>query len=304
MIHDVFSVIILSLNGNRIVTTALEHPAVLEPMKKLQEMGFELKICPANSLGNVDEEEFLSLVNDKTILASMMYVNNEVGSVLPVERVFKKIKDRFPLCQTHCDFVQGFGKIKINLSRLPIDFLSISGHKIHAPKGIGALYIKKGAKIHPILFGGGQQKGMRSGTESVPLIAGLGLASKKAYEGLEEETKKMAEIKAYILSEVSPLSYIKINSPENSVPCILNFSVLGVRSEIMLHFLESKGIFVSSGSACSKGEASPVLKAMGIKKAEADSALRLSFSRFNTLDEAKAFVTALKEGYNTILKVK
>lgn len=294
----------LKKRGNRIVTTALEHPAVLEPIKFLEEMGFEVVIVPANEKGQVDEEKFLSAVNEKTILASMMYVNNEVGSVLPVENVFKKIKAKYPLCQTHCDFVQGFGKIKLNLSKLHIDFLAISGHKIHAPKGIGALYIKKGSKIRPILYGGGQQGKMRSGTESVPLIAALGLAAEKAYKTLEQDEKNMAEIKAYITEELKALPFIKINSPETSVPCILNFSALNVRSEIMLHFLESNGIFVSSGSACSKGEASPVLKAMGIKKSEADSAIRLSFSRYNTMEEAKIFVDALKEGYNTILKVK
>ena len=298
------SALALRKRGNRIVTTALEHPAVLEPMKKLEEMGFELVVVPSNENGSVDEEEFLSAINDKTVLASMMYVNNEVGSILPVERVFSRIKRDFPLCQTHCDFVQGYGKLRIKLSKMHIDFLSISGHKIHAPKGIGALYIKKGSKIKPILYGGGQQGKMRSGTESVPLASMLSLAGEKAYASLDKDEKLMAEIKSYLTSEIKKLDGARINSPEDSVSCILNFSCRGIRSEIMLHFLESKGIYVSSGSACSRGESSPVLRAMGIKREDADSAIRLSFSRYNTLDEAKIFVDALKEANEKILRVK
>lgn len=297
------SVEALKKRGNKIITTAFEHPSVSEPFDRLESMGFDVVRVYPDSFGNIKAEDILENVDEKTILVSLMLVNNEVGSLIPVGEIAKKIKKINPITQIHCDCVQGFGKVRFNVSKnLNVDFLSASGHKINAPKGIGILYVKKSAKIKPIIFGGNQQNGLRSGTESVPLSAGFALATKIAYENLSETEKKVSEIKSYITEQIKNLDYIKINSPENSLPYILNFSVLGIRSETMLHFLESKGIYVSSGSACSKGGVSPVLAAMKISKDQADSAIRLSFGKYNTLEEARDFVEALKEGYEKIAK--
>ncbi|MEG1448567.1 MAG: cysteine desulfurase family protein [Oscillospiraceae bacterium] len=297
------SVSAMKKRGNKIITTAFEHPSVSQPIDILEEQGFQVVRVFPDINGNINPKDILDEVDEKTILVSMMLVNNEVGSVIPVGEIAKKIRKINPLTQIHCDCVQGFGKISFNVSKnLDVDFLSASGHKINAPKGIGILYVKKGAKIKPIIYGGNQQGGLRSGTESVPLACGFALATKLAYENIEITEKSVSEIKNYIISEMRNLDFIKINSPTNSIPYILNFSVMGIRSETMLHFLESKGIYVSSGSACSKGGASPVLSAMKISKDQADSAIRLSFGKYNTIDEAKIFIEALKQGYEKIAK--
>lgn len=297
------SVEALKKRGNKIITTALEHPSVSNAINHLEEKGFEVVRVYPDGKGNITPEDVLKHVDNKTILVSLMLVNNEIGTIIPVGEIAKKVRKINPLTQIHCDCVQGFGKVRFNLARnLDVNFLTASGHKVNAPKGIGFLYVKKGSKIKPIVFGGQQQDGLRSGTENVPMAVGFALAAKLAYENLPETNENVKKIKEYIENELKDLDYIKINSPENSLPYILNISVLGIRSETMLHFLEDKGIYISSGSACSKGKLSPVLKAMKLTEKQVDSAIRLSFGKYNTMEEAEIFVKALKEGYEKIAK--
>ena len=271
--------------GNRIVTTAIEHPSVAEPMKKLREQGFEvaeLKPCECEDL----EQAIIGAVDDKTILVSCMAVNNETGFIVDTKRVYNGVKKRFPECVVHVDGVQGFCKVPIFA-----DLISVSAHKIHGLKGVGALYKAKDVRVLPTVYGGGQQGGLRSGTEPVELAAAFG-AAVKAYP---DNLSCFSELKEYLLKLLGGLEGVTLNS-RNSVPNIVNFSVKGVRSEIMLHSLEERGIYVSSGSACSKGKVSPVLSALGVSAGEADSAIRVSFCRDNTKDEIDLLVEGISDG--------
>lgn len=275
----------LKRRGNRIVTTAIEHPSVSEPMKKLKEEGFEvisLKPCDYDCF----EDALINAVDEKTILLCFMAVNNETGFIIDSKKVYNSVKKRFPSCIVHLDGVQGFCK-----TPLFGDTISLSSHKIHGIKGVGALYKAKGVRILPTVYGGGQQGGTRSGTEPVELIAAFE-AAVKAYP---ENITKFSELCHILLHLLEQLEGIILNS-KNSVDNIVNFSVRGIRSEIMLHFLEEKGIFVSSGSACSKGKVSPVLSALGVSDKNADSAVRVSFCLDSTEDEIKQLVLALAEG--------
>ena len=276
----------LKRRGNRIITTAIEHPSVGEPMKRLSEQGFEvisLKPCDFEDF----EQAVIDAADEKTILASVMAVNNETGFVIDTKRIYDGIKRKNPNCVVHVDGVQGFCK-------LPLygDTVSLSGHKIHALKGIGALYKSKNTRLLPIAYGGGQQSGLRSGTEPVELTASL----KAAVEAYPEAITKFSELRHRLSGHLERLDRIIINSPENGIDNILNFSVIGVRSEIMLHFLEERGIYVSSGSACSKGKISPVLSALGISRERADSAVRVSFCRDNTEADVDMLAQALEDG--------
>lgn len=271
--------------GNRIVTTAIEHPSVAEPMKKLREQGFEvveLKPCEHEDF----EQAIIDAVDDRTILVSCMAVNNETGFVIDSKRVYNNIKKRLPHCVVHVDGVQGFCKVPIFA-----DLISVSAHKIHGLKGVGALYKSKDVRLVPTVYGGGQQGGLRSGTEPVELIAAFGAAVTAYPENLD----CFSELKEYLLQLLSGLSSVTVNS-YNSVPNIVNFSVKGVRSEIMLHFLEERDIYVSSGSACSRGKVSTVLSALGVSAKEADSAIRVSFCRDNTKEEIDLLVEGISDG--------
>ena len=287
--------------GNRIVTTAIEHPSVLEVMKQLEAEGFEVIYLKPDGDGKVKIEDIRNAVNDKTILVSIMLANNETGAIQPVETAVRAVKEANAPALIHCDGVQAFGKIQIDLKKLGVDLFSASAHKIHGPKGIGILYIKKGVTIKPYLIGGGQEKGMRSGTENVPHICGMG-AAVAALPNMQKELEKMKALNDYAREKLLTLDGVVINSPENALPFILNISVLGYRSETLLHFLESKNIFVSSGSACAKGQGSFVLREMGLGGNRVDSALRLSFSRFNTKSDIDRLYDALKEAKNTLRK--
>lgn len=276
---------VLKRRGNRIVTTAIEHPSVSEPMKKLAEEGFEvvsLKPCDYENF----EDALINAVDEKTILLSFMAVNNETGFIIDSKKVYNAIKKRFPSCVVHLDGVQGFCK-----TPLFADLISLSAHKVHGVKGVGALYKAKAVRILPNVYGGGQQGGIRSGTEPVELVAAFG-AAVKAYP---ENITKFSELRHTLLQHLEQSKGIILNS-KNSVDNIVNFSVEGVRSEIMLHFLEEKGIYVSSGSACSKGKVSPVLSALGVSDRNADSAVRVSFSLSNTNEDIKELALALNEG--------
>ncbi|MBQ3052180.1 MAG: cysteine desulfurase [Clostridia bacterium] len=280
--------------GKRIITTEIEHPSVLETVKRLEDEGFEVIRLKAQSDGTVSLSQLESCLDSKTVLVSIMMVNNEIGTIQPIKEAAKLIRKLSPRAYFHCDAVQAFGKVSINVKDLDVDMLTASAHKIHGPKGVGFLYCKKGVAIKPFITGGGQEKGLRSGTESVPLIAGF-LGAVESLPDLKKQQAQLREIKEYAISKFKECEKIIINSPCRSVPFILNISVMGYRSETLLHFLESKQIYVSSGSACAKGEQSYVLSALGFDKKRTDSALRLSFSRYTEKEEIDLCLSALVE---------
>lgn len=283
--------------GNKIVTTAIEHDAVLNTVKFLEGEGWEIVRLMPDKNGQISPEQVLEAVDENTVLFSMMAVNNEVGSILPVAETSRQLRKKYPNLLIHCDAVQAYCKEPIKLGKnFDVDFLSVSGHKIYAPKGSGVLYIKKGSRFRPVTFGGGQEKNVRPGTEGIANACAMGLSAQLLSEEMEQNHARIAEIRNALLEGLTKLPNICINSPVDATPYILNFSALGVRSEIMLHFLEEKQIYVSSGSACAKGGASHVLSAMGFDHDRADSAIRLSFGRYNTLEEVPIFLQALSEG--------
>ncbi|WP_195543215.1 cysteine desulfurase family protein [Massiliimalia timonensis] len=290
--------------GDRIVTTAVEHASVLACAGELERQGYEVvKILPRED-GNFDPMDFYEAVDDRTVLVSAMYVNNETGLLLPVEEIGKAVKRKNPNVLFHVDAVQGFLKQPLRLKRSPIDLLSASGHKIYAPKGVGLLYLRKGVRVKPLFFGGGQQDGIRVGTEAVPLAAGFYAAAKQVAEHQKQDLAHYEKLKEHLLSRMAQIEDVSINEKGNCVPYIVNLSVKKVRSEVMLHFLEQYGIYVSSGSACSKGAKSHVLSAFGYADDRIDTALRLSFSPQTTKEDLDYFADKLKEGAQTLMKLK
>lgn len=288
----------------RIVTSSVEHSSVKESINELEKSGFEVVRISPDKNGIFNPDDFINAIDENTCLVSVMLVNNETGYILPVKKVFAVIKRRFPDVVTHCDCVQGFMKIPVKVRELNADLISLSGHKIHSAKGVGALYIKKGIRLIPVINGGKQENGIRSGTESVPLIMGFGASVKALNPHIEEHYRYVSELKKYLCSRLSELDYISVNSKSDASPYIVNISVSGIRSEIMLHWLESHEIYVSSGSACSKGAKSGVLDEFGLSQKLADSALRISLDFSNTKEEIDKFVDVLKEGQQKILKSK
>ena len=283
----------LKKRGNRIVTTTIEHPSVKNPIKKLEENGFEVVWLKPNEFGKITREQLENAITPSTILVSVMFVNNETGAIQPVECVKEIIKAKSSPALFHCDAVQAFGKIEVKPKKLGIDLLSASGHKIHAPKGVGILFKDKSLHLAPFMLGGGQEKGFRSGTESVPLIAGFGAAVKEL--NINHNLNQVASLKNYAIERLKSLQGIEFNSPDDALPYIINISVIGYRSETLLHFLEADGILVSSGSACSKGSPSSVLSEMGISATKADSAIRISLSRYNEPSDFDSLVLALQK---------
>lgn len=297
----IMSVLSRKHSGNRIITTSIEHPSVLEPIKKLEAQGFEVIRLSPDKNGVISLDELRASLNDNTCLVSIMTVNNEIGAIEPIFEAAALTKQIAPKALFHTDAVQAFGKMPISLKNSHIDLLSASGHKIHAPKGIGILFKKKGVTVSPLLLGGGQEKGFRSGTESVPLICALNGAITEGKK-IEKNLKAQSELFNYAYEKLSAFDFVSFNSSKNSLPYILNISVKGYRSEVLQHFLESKNIFVSSGSACAKGELSYVLRAIGKSSLEIDGALRLSFSRENTKEDIDIFCESLKEATEKIKK--
>lgn len=285
--------------GRHLITTKIEHPAILRTMEYLQSLGFEVTYLPVDYKGCVRLSDLERAMRRDTILVSMMYVNNEVGAKEPVEEAGALIKRMNPKTLFHVDAVQGFGKFAIYPKKCGIDMLSVSGHKIHGPKGIGFLYIGDKVKIKPINYGGGQQKGMRSGTENVPGIAGIGLASKLIYQELEEDTKRMHALRSAFMKDLSMIDGVVLNGPDagEGAPHIVSASFRGIRSEVLLHALEDRGIYVSAGSACAshKHTVSDTLSAMGIEQALLDCTIRFSFSIFTTREEIEYTVKVLRE---------
>ena len=277
-------------NGNHLITSSVEHPAILNTMRYLEEEeGFRVTYLPVDEYGRVRLEALKEALCPETILVSIMYVNNELGTVQPVQEAARMVKQYKPSILFHTDAVQGYGKYRIWPKRMGIDLLTASGHKIHGPKGVGFLYIDSRVKIRPIVFGGGQQKDIRSGTENVPGIAGLGLASKMIYQDLDRKNETMRQLKARFLEGISKIEHTKVHgfTDENSAPHIVSVGFAGVRSEVLLHALEDKGICVSSGSACASNHpaVSGVLKRIGASGEYLESTLRFSMSEFTTKEE-------------------
>lgn len=285
--------------GRHIITTRIEHPAVLQTCAYLEEQGFAVTYLPVDSNGVIRLGDLEKAMTKNTILVSIMHTNNEVGSVQPVEQAGELIKRMNPNTLFHVDAVQGFGKFKIYPKRMHIDLLSVSAHKIHGPKGVGFLYINEKAKVRPIIFGGGQQRGMRSGTENVPGIAGMARAVEEIFVDFEPKINYLYGIKERFVKGVSAIDGIRINSPagRDGAPHVVSVSVQGIRSEVMLHALEDKGIYVSAGSACSsnKPSVSATLKAIGVEKQYLDSTLRFSFSLYTTEAEIDYTVQCMSE---------
>lgn len=275
--------------GKHIITTSFEHAAVSAPLDWLKGQGYDLTVIPVDEKGNLSMEELEAAIRPDTILVSTMYVNNEVGAVVPVEAVAKLVHEKNPKTVYHVDAIQGYGKYRIYPKRAGIDLLSVSSHKIHGPKGVGFLYVSEKVKIQPLILGGGQQKGMRSGTDNVPGIAGFGTAARMVYEDHEEKIEKLRALKSYLAENLSAMERVVINgpAPEDGAPHIVNASFLGVRSEVLLHTLEEKGIYVSAGSACSshKRAASATMTAISADKERRESAIRFSLSEFTTKEE-------------------
>ena len=276
-------------SGNHIITTSVEHAAVGQPAERLEQMGYEVTIVPVDHRGVVQLEALEKALRPDTILVSTMYVNNEVGAVMPVEEIAILVHEKSPKALYHVDAIQAFGKYRIYPKKAGIDMLSVSSHKIHGPKGVGFLYINEKARIQPQILGGGQQAGMRSGTDNVPGIAGLGVAAKMVYTDFDKKIEHMYQLKERLAEGFLKLPDVRLNGMEirEGAPQILSASFLGVRSEVLLHTLEEKGIYVSAGSACSshKRKAAGTLSAMGMEAAQRESTLRFSFSEENTFEE-------------------
>ncbi|MCC5911635.1 MAG: cysteine desulfurase [Clostridiaceae bacterium] len=295
-------------NGNHIITSKIEHKSILSTFKQLEEEGYEVTYLDVDKRGFVSLQQLDKVVTEDTVLVSIMHVNNEVGSIQPLEAIGKLVKKKNPKTIIHIDAIQSFGKIKFSVKDLPIDSLSISGHKFHGPKGIGAIYIKKATKIKPLVVGGGQESELRAGTENVPGILGLAKAAQSIVEQQDEKIKTLARLKRNLVDLLEKeIEDIHITSEihDDFAPHIINVSLKGIRSEIMLHSLEGDEIYVSSGSACSakKKGYSHVLKAMGMKEDLIDSAIRISISHINTEDEIRYAVEKIKKHCDSLRKI-
>ncbi|MBQ9140990.1 MAG: cysteine desulfurase [Lachnospiraceae bacterium] len=280
--------------GKHLITTKIEHPAILQTMHYLETQGFRVTYLPVDKSGRIHLEDLQRSICPDTILVSIMFVNNEIGSLQPIAEVGALIKRMNPNILFHVDAVQGFGKFRIYPKKMNIDLMSVSSHKIHGPKGVGFLYVGEKVKMLPINYGGGQQRNMRSGTENVPGIAGMTLAAQMVYEKFDEDMDKLYELKEYFIKGIYKMEGMQVNGliPEavdyrSTAPHVVSVSVAGVRSEVLLHALEDKGIYISAGSACAsnKPQTSETLKAIGLQKEFWDSTIRFSFSVFTTKEE-------------------
>ncbi len=285
--------------ANHIVATGFEHPSVHKVCKNLQSTGFETSFVNPEKSGEIDTAKILSAITNKTALLTVMHINNEIGTVADVEYLAKEAKKINSRIAVHVDGVQAFGKLSLNLAKSSIDSYSVSGHKVCAPKGVGALYLRKNYNIEPVFFGGSQENGMRPGTENIAYIAAFGTAANL----ICKNTFCPVNLKDMFVEGLKNIDGITINSPQSAHASILNFSTNKVKSEVMLHFLESKGVYVSAGSACSKGVTSHTLAAIKCDKKCMDTAIRVSFGRQNTEDDVKALLNALKEGLKTLVGV-
>ncbi|MBR5520708.1 MAG: cysteine desulfurase [Oscillospiraceae bacterium] len=290
--------------GKKVITTGYEHPAVRQPFEFLGEMGFEVVEINPDKTGVVDENAILDAVDSKTCLVSLIHVNNETGAKIDIEKLTARIKEKNPRTAIHIDAVQSFMKYPLDVKKLKIESLSFSGHKINGPKGIGGLYLRQGTNIKPVFLGGGQEKGLRAGTENIHYIQGLAKACELLKPNMMNNLRHYAQLKKQLMEGLAQFDNVVINSPENAVPYTVNLSFTGYRSETLLHFLDSKGICVSSGSACSKGSRSHTLTVMKLPADRIDSSLRVSFGVQNTEADVDALLTALAEAKEKLQKVK
>ena len=286
-------------SGNHIITTSVEHAAVGQPIERLEQMGYEVTILPVDERGVVKMDALEAALRPDTILVSTMYVNNEVGAVMPVEEIGKLVHEKSPKALYHVDAIQAFGKYRIYPKKLGIYLLAVSSHKIHGPKGVGFLYINEKAKVQPQILGGGQQNGMRSGTDNVPGIAGLGVAAEIIYTDFDKKVEHLYQLKERLAQGLLEMQDVLVNGMElrEGAPQILSASFMGIRSEVLLHTLEERQIYVSAGSACSshKRKASGTLSAMGMPAKQKESTLRFSFSEENTFEEVDYCLEVLRE---------
>ena len=286
-------------SGNKVITTMIEHPSVANPFAYLEDNGFEVTYLPVDNLGRVDLNALREAMTEDTILVSVMHVNNEIGAVQPIEEIAEIVKSVNRECVFHVDAIQSYGKFRIYPKKIGVDMLSVSGHKIHGPKGSGFLFVKDKIKLKPIILGGGQEWGMRSGTENVPAIAGLGVAAREIYADFDNNIDRMYKLRDRFISEVTKIDGVTVNGPldHSGAPHIISVSVSGVRAEVLLHALEDRNIYVSAGSACSsnKPAISKTLKAIGLDQKLLDSTVRFSFSIHTTEEEVDYAVSALQE---------
>lgn len=289
--------------GRHIVTTAMEHSSVLAAMEQLEKQGFTVERLLPDASGGISAEQVAQACRADTVLVSVMLVNNETGARFPLEQIVPAVRRAAPQALIHCDAVQAAGKLPLNAVRLGVDLLSVSAHKLHGMKGSGALYIRKGVRILPRQVGGGQERGLRAGTEALPAIAAFGAAA-DAVPPYAEQTAHFTALQQRLLDGLAAREGVCVHRPEQAVPYIVNLSVPGIRSETMLHFLAQRQVYVSSGSACSKGKKSPVLTALGLSAAEIDSALRISLCRDNTAEDIDQFLTALDEAMASLARAR
>lgn len=300
----------LAKPGNHIITTKFEHSSVLNTLRELESQGVKVTYLEVDELGFINLEDLTEAINKDTVLVSIMHVNNEVGSIQDLETIGNIIKQGSKRAKFHVDGVQGYGKIKVDVKKCNIDFYSASAHKLHGPKGVGFCYIRKGLNVNSLITGGGQEGGMRAGTENLPGYLAFVKASELAYENLDVNYKNLWDLKEYFINKLSEIKDIKINSPleSNISPYVLNVSFLGVRAEVLLHMLEEKGIFVSTGSACSSKAAntkgSHVLNAIGLKDKHIQGSIRFSFSRYNTKEEVDYVMDNLKKSLQFLRRLK
>ena len=285
-------------SGKRIVVSSAEHSSVLEAAKHLEQNGWDVVYITPCADGTISPGDVAEQVDKNTTLVSVMYVNNETGAINPVDEIFELARLKNPGIICHTDAVQAFGKLEITAKKLGADLISVSGHKVFAPKGVGAIYIKRGVRLVSRQFGGEQEKKVRPGTEPLPLIAAFGEAC--AEFDIKENYRLVSELKNYAVQRLSEIDGVLFNPPETALPYVLNITAGRVRSETMLHFLEEREVYVSSGSACAKGKPSHVLSAMGIDKKRADSALRISFSKHNTKEDIDALCEGIREGLEVL----
>ena len=288
--------------GKRIVCTGFEHPSVALPMQRLAQEGYDVQFVAPEADGHLNVDRMLELVDKNTILVAAMQVNNETGTAVDVARLAAGVKARNDRTAVHVDGVQAWMRVPVRLAN--IDSYSVSGHKIHAPKGIGALYLRKGYHIEPPYLGGGQEKGMRPGTENLPYAIGMAKAATLLSRTLPQRHKTLVELNTRLREGLKQFPEITLNSPEDAVPEVLNFSLNVIRSETMLHHLETMGVYVSSGSACSKGAASHTLTAMGLEPRRIDTAIRASFCADNTPEDVDALLEGLKTGLAALSRIR
>lgn len=284
--------------GHRIVTTAIEHSSILDSTAELEKRGFEVIRLMPDQYGHISPQHVAQAVTPDTVLVTMMLVNNEMGSILPIEAAVRAARKNAPRAIVHCDCVQAFGKIPVSVKKLGADMITVSAHKIHAPKGVGALYKRKGLHIPPLTYGGHQEDSFRPGTEAAPLVAAFGKAAGIACDraAMKKRYETITALRDYTVRRLSQIEGVVINSPDDALPYIVNFSTCCVKAETMLNYLSERGIYVSGGSACAKGEPSHVIQALQLPRDAADSAIRVSFNADNTSGEIDALSDAVAQG--------